>query len=179
MDVTSGVRLSRLPGPFRPCILPAPPTLHSLRPQATTIGGSVPANHAPTAASRYSNTDRPCCVQVAITVQIRSHQRSPLFAPGPLRDQSVDHHEADRLLRQVVRRLHSRRRHEPEITLAMLLEPGRHVATVFRRWHVDRGTTHNSEPGHFQLALELFRREVFAAMDHLEDCRSSSRNCSP
>ena len=38
------------------------------------VGGSVPANHAPTAASRYSNTDRPCCVQVAITVQIRSHQ---------------------------------------------------------------------------------------------------------
>jgi len=43
-------------------------------------GGSVPANHAPTAASRYSNTDRPCCVQVAITVQIRSHQRRP-FSP--------------------------------------------------------------------------------------------------
>ena len=40
-------------------------------------GGSVPANHAPTAASKYSNTDRPCCVQVAITVQIRSHQRFP------------------------------------------------------------------------------------------------------
>src|SRR5262249_8528695 len=39
-------------------------------------GGSVSANHAPTAASRYSNTDTPRCVQVAITVQIRSHQRS-------------------------------------------------------------------------------------------------------
>ena len=37
----------------------------------------MPANHAPTAASKYSNTDRPCCVQVAITVQIRSHQRFP------------------------------------------------------------------------------------------------------
>src|SRR5256885_4213899 len=34
-------------------------------------------HHAPTAASRYSNTDRPCWVQLAITVQIRSHQRSP------------------------------------------------------------------------------------------------------
>ena len=42
-------------------------------------GGSVPANHAPTAASKYSNTDRPCCVQVAITVQIRSHQRLGLI----------------------------------------------------------------------------------------------------
>ena len=34
-------------------------------------GGSAPANHAPIAASKYSNTDRPCCVQVAITVQKR------------------------------------------------------------------------------------------------------------
>ena len=42
-------------------------------------GGSAPANHAPIAASKYSNTDRPCCVQVAITVQIRSHQRFPLW----------------------------------------------------------------------------------------------------
>src|SRR5208282_5936113 len=40
-------------------------------------GGSVPANHAPTAASQHSHTDRPCCVQVAITVQLRSHQRFP------------------------------------------------------------------------------------------------------
>ena len=50
-------------------------------------GGSVPANHAPTAASKYSNTDRPCCVQVAITVQIRSHQRFPfsLLVPCVIR----------------------------------------------------------------------------------------------
>ena len=46
-------------------------------------GGSVPANHAPTAASKYSNTDRPCCVQVAITVQIRSHQRFPFHSLYP------------------------------------------------------------------------------------------------
>ena len=45
------------------------------------------ANHAPTAASKYSNTDRPCCVQVAITVQIRSHQRFPfsLLVPCVIR----------------------------------------------------------------------------------------------
>ena len=48
-----------------------------------SIGGSVSANHDPTAASKYSNTDRPCCVHVAITVQIRSHQRFPFSLRVP------------------------------------------------------------------------------------------------
>ena len=43
-----------------------------------SIGGSVSANHDPTAASKYSNTERPCCVHVAITVQIRSHHADRL-----------------------------------------------------------------------------------------------------
>src|ERR1700694_4169661 len=70
-------------------------TLHPSTPPApsltqipgTSIGGSVPTNHALTAASKYSNTDRPCCVQVAITVQIRSHQRFPfsLLVPCVIR----------------------------------------------------------------------------------------------
>src|SRR5450755_430413 len=63
------------------------------------------------------------------------------FTPRPLRDKSVDHYEADRLLCQVVGRLHSRSCNELEITRAMLLEPGRHVATASCRWHVDLGTT--------------------------------------
>ena len=66
-------------------------TLHPSTPPASSltqtpgnsIGGSVPANHAPTAASKYSNTDRPCCVHVAITVQIRSHQRFPFSLRVP------------------------------------------------------------------------------------------------
>ena len=41
------------------------------------------ANQALTAASKYSNTDRPCCAQVAITVQIRSHQRFPFSLRVP------------------------------------------------------------------------------------------------
>src|SRR5205807_4321798 len=45
------------------------------------------------------------------------------FTARPLRDVPVDHHEADRLLRQVVRRLHTRRRHEREVTLAVRLQP--------------------------------------------------------
>ncbi len=39
----------------------------------------------------------------------------PALAPRPLRDPPVDHHEPDRLLRQVVRRLDLGRREEPEI----------------------------------------------------------------
>src|SRR5260370_32429289 len=86
------------------------------------------------------------------------------FTPRPLRDPAVDHHEADRLLGQVVRRLHSRSRNEPEITRPMLLEPIRHVPTMSRRLHLTRSTTQNLEPGQVQLALELVRREVFSAM---------------
>src|SRR3984957_11071463 len=85
------------------------------------------------------------------------------FAPCPLRDQSVDHYEADRLFCQVVGRLYSRSRDELEITRAMLLEPGRHIATASCWWHVGLGTTQNLEPGQLQLALELFRRAVFSA----------------
>src|SRR5262249_18040660 len=50
----------------------------------------------------------------------RDHAPDPLApavarrAARPLRDVPVDHHEADRLLRQVVRRLHPRRRYERE-----------------------------------------------------------------
>src|SRR5271169_4912686 len=91
------------------------------------------------------------------------------FTPRPLRDKSVDYYEADRLLCQVIGRLYSRSRNELEITRAVLLEPGRHVATVSCRWHVDLGTTQNLEPGQLQSALELFRREVFSAMNHLEE----------
>src|ERR1700676_905636 len=69
-------------------------SLRTLHPKRTTassltqtpdnsIGGSVPTNHARTAASKYSNTDRPCCVHVAITVQIRSHQRFPFSLRVP------------------------------------------------------------------------------------------------
>ena len=58
----------------------------------------------------------------------RDHCPDP-FAPAVSlsllvpRDQTIDHHEPDRWLRQVVCRLHSRGRDEPEITLPMLLEP--------------------------------------------------------
>ena len=89
-----------------------------------------------------------------------------LFTPCPLRDQTVDHHEPDRLLRQVVGRLHSRGRDEPEITLPMLLEPPRQVATVFIRRHVAPGTAQHLGPRCLELALELLGSQPLPAVDH-------------
>ena len=116
----------------------------------------------------------------------RDHRPDPFapavspFTPRPLRDQAVDHHEPDRLLRQVVRRLHSRRRDEPEITLPMLLEPLRQVATGSRRRHVVRPAPQHLGPRRFQLALELrsadscSRRWITP-----KSSRNASRNRSP
>ena len=47
---------------------------------------------------------------------------APGFAPCALRDPAVDHHETDRLFRQVVRRLDARRGDELEVRFAMLVE---------------------------------------------------------
>ncbi len=90
----------------------------------------------------------------------RDHRPDPLapaiprLAPRPLRDQPVDHHEPDRLLRQVVRRLHSRSRDEPEITRPVRLEPLRQVAAVLRLRHIGRAATQHLGPGRLQLALK-------------------------
>ena len=69
-------------------VLVDPASEHTAGPSLTQTpgnsnGGSVPANHAATTASKYSNTDRPCWAQVAITVQIRSHQRFPFSLRVP------------------------------------------------------------------------------------------------
>ena len=63
-----------------------------------------------------------------------------------LSDRSVDHHEADRLFRQVIRQCHSQNRNEPEITLTMLVESGCHVAAVPYQQHIRCPTTPNLEP---------------------------------
>ena len=68
----------------------------------------------------------------------RDHRPDPLTPPPPLlparplRDLPVDDHEPDRLLRQVVRRLHVRRRHELEVGLPVLLKPLRQVCNRSR-----------------------------------------------
>ena len=59
----------------------------------------------------------------------RDHRPDPLApavarrAACPLRYVPINHHEADGLLRQVVRRPQPRRRYEPEIALPILLQP--------------------------------------------------------
>jgi hypothetical protein len=90
----------------------------------------------------------------------------PFFTPCPLRDQTVDHDEPDRLLRQIVGRLHSRGRDEPEITLTMCLEPLGQVATVVTRRHVARGTAQHFGPRCLELALEPLGRQLLPAVDH-------------
>src|SRR4051812_48299169 len=67
--------------PVPPDLAPEHPTGSSfpgdLQPPGNSDGASAPSNHAPTAASGYANTDRPCRSHVATTVQVRSHQRFP------------------------------------------------------------------------------------------------------
>src|SRR5262245_18133770 len=61
----------------------------------------------------------------------RHHRPVPLTPavaappPRPLRYPPIDHHEPDRLLRQVVRRLDPGLRNEPEITRPVRLQPTR------------------------------------------------------
>src|SRR6267142_1643924 len=104
----------------------------------------------------------------------RDHRPDPLtppvprLAPRPLRHQPIEHHEPDRLLRKVVRRLHSRLREEPEITLPMHLEPFRQVATVLRLRHTLRPATQHLRPRRLQLALERLGRQVLPPVDHRE-----------
>ena len=46
----------------------------------TSDGGSLSRKYASTDRQRNSNTDRPCCVQVAMAVQMRSSHRCPASA---------------------------------------------------------------------------------------------------
>src|ERR1700730_200165 len=104
----------------------------------------------------------------------RDHRPDPLtppiprFAPRPLRHQPVEHHEPDRLFRQVVRRLHSRLREEPEITLPMLLEPNPQVEPVLSLRHPVLSATQHLHPRRLRLALEHRWREVLPPVDHRE-----------
>src|SRR5258705_12167785 len=102
----------------------------------------------------------------------RDHRPDPLtplfprLAPRPLRHQPIEHHEPDRLLRKIVRRLHSRLREEPEITLSMLLEPFRQVATVLRLRHLLRPTAEHLGPSRLQLALKGRGGQLLAAVGY-------------
>src|SRR4029077_3442085 len=70
------------------------------------------------------------------------HRPDPLAPPPtrltarPLRHLPVQYHEPNRLLRQVVRRLHVRGRHELEVRLPVLREALRQILAVLRRRHI-------------------------------------------
>src|SRR3954447_5885429 len=104
----------------------------------------------------------------------RDHRPDPLTPPGPrraprpLRHQPVEHHEPDRLLRQVVRRLHPRLREEPEITRPMFLEPFRQIATVLRLRYIPRATAYHPDTRRLQLALKGRDGELLPPVDHRE-----------
>ena len=127
------------PGGDRPSDFPALAGLASSAPPTRSLA----SNQVPRGSSDGASS--PCEPRRHRRLQIREHRSSLLtarrdhrpdplapavaaLAPRPLRDQPVDHHEPDRLLRQVVRRLHPRRRDEPEVALPVRLQPLRQVA---------------------------------------------------
>jgi len=61
------------------------------------------------------------------------------FTSRALGHVSVDHHKANRLFRQVVRRLDARRRQETKVTFAVFPEPLRQVLRLGRSWHLELG----------------------------------------
>ncbi len=81
---------------------------------------------------------------------------------------SVDHHEADRLLRQVVRRLYPWRRHEREVGRSMVAETLFHVLAV-PRCRACQSDAQHLIPSRFQELLELLLAQMLALVEHLEE----------
>ena len=92
----------------------------------------------------------------------RPYPLAPLPTPLPpraLRDPSVDHHEPQRLLRQVVGRLYPRRRDEAKVALTVLAKSLCQVA----RLPLPRGMprrTHHARPLPLQRRLQSLRRHL-------------------
>ncbi len=115
----------------------------------------------------------------------RQHRPDPLapalsgLASRPLRDVAVDHHEADRLFRQVVRRLDPRSGHEPEITLPIKRQPFRQPRPrppSAARLGSCRST---SAPARLQAAARTPRPTGAPAGGSPRTTRNASRNRSP
>ena len=103
----------------------------------------------------------------------RNHRPNPLaklttaFASRPLRDVPVDHHEPDRLFRQVVRRFDTRRRHDHEVGRTVLGKPLLHVLPVLRRRTAKTNLQH-PVTGRLQSGLEHSLGKRLSLVDHLE-----------
>ncbi len=105
-------------------LMPSGPAATALRSPRTNSPPLHAKSHTPTCpAGRRAGDHRPDSLAPL----------PALFAARPLRDVPVDHHEADRLLGQVVRRFYPRRGDEREIGVSVLAKPLRHVLAVPRR----------------------------------------------
>jgi hypothetical protein len=110
----------------------------------SSVGGGSPWKCARVAAWRYSNTERPCWAQVAITLPMRSSQRCPpalsasavrqrcppalsASAARPLGHVPIDHHKPNRLFRQIVGGINARGKDELNGAQAVLAKTIRQV----------------------------------------------------
>ena len=91
------------------------------------------------------------------------------FAPRPLRDVPVNHHEANRLLGQVVRWVDARCRDEAEVRFPIFTEPFRQIPGVPGVRHTCCGRPHHSLPRRCQGPLKRRRLHLLTAVDHAEE----------
>ena len=91
----------------------------------------------------------------------------PALTPRPLRDVPIDHHKAERLLRQVVGRLDPRCRDEGEVGRPMLTQAlGHRLAGLAPRDRVGP-SRHDLLSRRLQPALIFLRRELLTLMCEL------------
>jgi len=89
-------------------------------------------------------------------------------AAGALRHMPVQHHEPNRLLRQIVGRLDAGRSDESQVTLAVCVEPVGQILGFARPRHAMRGFCPDFVPGVFELPGKSARRQLVAAMNQAE-----------
>jgi hypothetical protein len=82
---------------------------------------------------------------------------------------TIDHHEADGLLRQVIGRLHSRRSDELEVRRSVLHEAPGQVLAMFRVRHILCCRSHDGHPRGLQLLLEYRNLQIGLVMDHSKE----------
>ena len=132
-----------------------------------------------TASIRKSKTERPCCVQVAMIVQIRSSQRLARFAPRSLGDVPVDDHKANGLLGQVIGRLDAGRRDKPDVPRAVFLEATGKVFRLGCGRNVFDGCSAQHVAENLQRGGDRLGLHEVPSMDHVEQRRVASKTRRP
>ncbi len=93
---------------------------------------------------------------------------APGFATRALRNPTINHHEANRLLRQIVRRLDARRGDEPKVGIAVLVEPFGQILRVLALRNASGRHAKDFRSGRFQLFGKSGLAELLAPVDHGE-----------